>query len=210
MVVSYFPPVEHADRTGLLAVGGDMDPETLLLAYTNGIFPWPYEEGELAWFSPPKRAVLFFKDLHIPRSLEKSLKKQQFKFALNTDFAAVIRNCAALVNRGHQNGTWITSDIIQGYTRLNQLGFAMSFEARLNGELVGGVYGVKIHRYFSGESMFYRVTNGSKFALINAIDELKKQGVTWIDCQVMTPTLKTFGAIEILRDDYLKLLKSAL
>ncbi|RMG45150.1 MAG: leucyl/phenylalanyl-tRNA--protein transferase [Candidatus Dadabacteria bacterium] len=210
MVIKSFPPHELADEYGLLAVGGDCEVDSLLLAYRNGIFPWPVYDDILTWFSPPKRAVLFFKDLHIPRSLKKLRKKNLFTFAIDRNFNEVINQCATSPNRGDQSGTWITKQIIEGYIELHKAGYAHSIECYSEDKLVGGLYGVSIGAMFAGESMFYTEPNASKLALLYLIDYLRNQQVDWIDCQVMTPLLKQFGAIEIPRAEFLTLLNDAI
>lgn len=205
-----FPPVEDADPDGFLGVGGDLNVETLLAAYTHGVFPWPWCEEFPAWFAPPKRGVLFFKDLHVPRSLTKAMKKQQFEVKFNTAFKSVINLCAQSTNRGKDNGTWITQAMIDGYIKLHKAGYAYSVESYQDKKLVGGMYGVRIGDFVSGESMFYAVTNASKVALLTWIETLQQQGIKWLDCQMVTPHMKNFGAVEITRKKFLTLLNQAL
>ncbi|NIR52332.1 leucyl/phenylalanyl-tRNA--protein transferase [candidate division KSB1 bacterium] len=206
-----FPPVEFADESGLLAIGGDLDVDTLELAYRNGIFPWPVIEEPLLWFAPPQRAILEFDELHIPRRLQRSLRKADFTFDVNTDFPDVIRACARTKHRKGQRGTWITEDMVQAYIEFHRRGFAHSFEVvNSQGDLVGGLYGVWIGHYFAGESMFYKESNASKFALIKTVDYLKKRGLSWMDVQVLTPLLVHFGAKEIPRFLFMKKLQRAL
>lgn len=210
-MVIQFPPVDAADKSGLLAVGGDVKVPTLKRAYKSGIFPWPHEGYPLFWFAPPKRAILNFKDFKIPKRLQRDLKKCSFNFTVNRDFEGVIRACAASKTRKGEGGTWITDEIIQGYIRFHQAGFAISFETRNEkGKLVGGLYGVKIGKMFAGESMFFKVTNASKFALIQTVYYLKDQGLKWMDVQVLNPFLESFGVKEIRRTDFMKKLKKAL
>ncbi len=210
MAIIAFPPLETADDDGLLAVGGDLEPESLLLAYRSGIFPWPINEELLTWFAPPVRAVVFLKDLHTSRSLQRELKRNRFEIRVNTAFNQVIARCAEVKNRGDQGSTWITPEILEAYIRLHELGIAHSFEAFSGADLVGGVYGIKISRFFAAESSFYRTTNASKVAMIKMIDWLKLQGITWFDCQAITPFSQSFGAVEITRADYMQLLALAL
>jgi len=209
MVITRFPPVEKADRYGLLALGGDLEIDSLLLAYRSGIFPWPFDEETLAWFAPPRRAVLFLRDFHVSRSLERERKRSKFDFRIDQAFPEVIRRCAEAKNRGVQAGTWITQGIIESYIRLHQAGFAHSIECWLDGQLTGGLYGVSIGAMFAGESMFYRRSNASKLALWFLVEHLRQKKAEWIDCQVMTPLLRSFGAVEIQRDEFMALLLKA-
>ena len=210
MVIQAFPPLSKADKHGLLAIGGDLEVPSLLLAYSQGIFPWPFSDQTLAWFAPPMRALLFADKVHISQSLKKELKRARFEITTDTAFAEVIQACSELKNRGKQQGTWITDEMIEAYLALHEAGFAHSFEAKLDGELVGGLYGVRIGRYFSAESMFYRVPNASKVVLVKTIEHLKASGVDWIDCQVITPATESFGAVEIPRAEFMKLLSKAI
>lgn len=211
MVVKRFPPVNFADEEGLLAVGGDLEVETLLTAYKNGIFPWPLQKEPILWFAPPERAILFYQDLHISKKLKKFLSKKPYTFKVNKNFEAVIYACSTSPNRKNQQGTWITSQMIQAYIDLHQAGYAMSFEAYDHqGILVGGMYGVKIGQMFAGESMFYTQDNASKFALIEAISYLHAQGIDWIDIQMLTPLLESLGACLIKREVFMEMLKKAL
>jgi len=210
-MVTQFPPVETADESGLLAVGGNLDSATLEHAYRNGIFPWPHEGYPLLWFAPPKRAILDFKEFKIPKRLQRDLKKISLTFSVDQDFEGVIRACATSKVRKGQKGTWITKEIIDAYLQFHKKGFVPSFEARNSqGELVGGLYGVMIGKMFAGESMFYKKTNASKFVFIQTVAYLKKKGFRWIDVQVLTPLLKSFGAKEIPRVEFMKKLKGAI
>lgn len=210
MPITAFPPHHHALPSGLLAIGGDLSIESLLLAYTNGIFPWPQEEDDILWFSPPIRTILAFDELHLPRSLRRFLNNSPFNVTINTAFDEVIEGCSELKNREGQTGTWITAGMKQAYCELHRTGFCLSFESWRDGMLVGGMYGVLIGRFFAGESMFYREPNASKVALLSAIRFLSDQGVTWMDCQMATPLVTQLGAKEIEREDYLALLREAL
>lgn len=210
MAISAFPPVSSADEHGLLAIGGDTEPESLLLAYSSGIFPWPLAEGVLAWFAPPRRAILRTEDFHLNRSTKKAIAHVNFELRINSDFEQVIRSCALANNRKGQSGTWITSEIIEGYIALHELGFAHSVECYCENELVGGLYGVSIGGMFAGESMFYRKSNASKYCLMKLIELARREGLTWIDCQVMTPLFESFGATEVHRDDFMQMLATAL
>jgi leucyl/phenylalanyl-tRNA---protein transferase len=211
MVVSEFPPLETADPNGLLAFGGDLDPETLILAYSQGIFPWPYDEGLLAWYAPPQRAVLFLSELHIPRSLRKFARTTEWTTQQDRNLDAVIRECGSPKNRGNQKGTWITKAIRKAYCRLGELELCHSFECYdTTDTLIGGLYGIHMGRMFAGESMFYRQPNASKLAFLRLIDYLTANQVEWIDCQMMTPLFRQFGAREIPRSDFSELLNKAL
>lgn len=210
MVVKKFPPVDSADEYGFLCAGGDLEPESLLLAYRTAIFPWPIADEELiTWFSPPRRALLFLNEAHVSKSLQKEFRRGRFEVRINTRFGDVMAGCADRrkeIQRGAQAGTWITEEMQEAYLRLHLLGHAHSIETFLEDQLVGGLYGVSIGGFFAGESMFYKESNASKVALIALVEHLRARGVPWIDCQVMTPLFKTFGAREVRRADYLKLL----
>ena len=204
-----FPPPDHATPDGLLAVGGDLSSERLLLAYQLGIFPW-YEEGQpILWWSPDPRLVLDLEDLHITTRLRRTLRKGTFKVTFDTAFAEVIRACAEVPRKG-QDGTWITQEMEQAYIGLHQEGYAHSAESWLNGELVGGVYGVSLGRSFFGESMFFRKTDASKVAFATLAQQLKGWGFHMIDAQVTTQHLLTLGAKEIPRRVFLKRLHMSL
>ncbi len=211
MPIVSFPPIKQADENGLLAIGGDLQVESLLLAYKRGIFPWPINEDfPLAWFAPNPRGLIDFKDLHISKSLKKTLRKESFIIKYNTNFEAVIMNCSMITNRKGQSETWITQDIINAYIEMFRQGYAYSVEVYTKGEnekLVGGVYGVCIGRYFSGESMFYRETDASKIALVHLIEKLSSVGVTWLDTQMVTSVVKNLGGKEVTRDEFMQKLK---
>lgn len=210
MTILAFPPLEDADEHGLLAIGGDLEIDSLLLAYRSGIFPWPLDEETLAWFSPEKRTVLFLDQIHISQSLKKAQRRSTFSFALDRNFESVVRHCAEVKNRGKQKGTWITPAIVDAYIDLHRAGFCHSAECYEKEELVGGLYGVSIGAMFAGESMFYRRPNASKLAFVFLCEHLRKHEVKWIDCQVMTPFLSSFGAQEIPRKEFIKLLSHSL
>lgn len=204
-----FPDVELADETGLLAVGGELSVQMLLAAYSSGIFPWPIEEfSEIPWFAPAQRAVLFFKDLSISRSMRKLSRNHPYELRFNSAFIEVVRGCAA--KRASQSGTWITEEIIKGYSALHAHGFALSVECFAEDKLVGGLYGVSIGGFFAGESMFHLSSNTSKLCLLYLIEHLAGQGVEWIDCQQSTPLLDSFGARCVPRTEFMKLLAVAL
>jgi len=211
MTILEFPPVEEADDDGLLAIGGDLDVGSLLLAYSHGIFPWPSGESKiLPWFAPPNRAILRTSAFHLSRSLAKDLRKGGFTFTIDARFSDVILACAKSKNRPGQRGTWINRSMISAYTTLHEAGHAHSVECLQNGELVGGLYGVSIGQLFTGESMFHIVPNASKLALHHLIEHVAARGATWIDCQVPTPHLQSLGAETIPRNDFMLLLKRAI
>ena len=206
MTISEFPPVSDADEDGLLAFGGDLEVESLLLAYRSGIFPWPIDKNVLAWFSPPQRAVLFIDEFHISHSLKKDARKPAWRYSMNDHFEEVIELCAKAKNRKKQRGTWITPQMITAYKELFQAGYAFSAECHYNGVLAGGIYGTSIDGNYAGESMFYNQDNASKLALSFLIEQLKSIGVLWIDFQVLNPFTESLGAREIQRSEFLKLL----
>lgn len=210
MAIVAFPPVEEADEHGLLALGGDLELESLLLAYTQGIFPWPIsDEYPLAWFSPDPRGILAFDKLHLSKSFRKFLKKNPYEIRFNTNFEAVIMNCAR-VKRSDQSSTWITQDIINAYVEMFKHGFAYSCETYLDNKLVGGVYGVCINRFYSGESMFHLEDNASKVALVSLMYMLQQRDIKWLDTQMVTPVVQSLGGVEIPRETYIKMLKVSL
>jgi leucyl/phenylalanyl-tRNA--protein transferase len=200
--VRRFPDPRSATRDGLVAVGGDLHPETLQLAYRQGIFPWPAPGLPLLWFSPPERGVLDFADLHVPRSLSRASRQTTFRLTVDGDFSAVIRACAAMPRPG-QDGTWISADIIAAYERLHRLGMAHSAEAWDGDRLVGGIYGVDVDGAFAAESMFYREPNASKLALLHLVSHLASRGLDWLDIQVLTPHMARLGAQAVARDGFL-------
>lgn len=204
-----FPPVEEAEDWGGLALGGDLSPERLVLAYASGIFPW-YEEGQpIIWHAPNPRFVLFPDKLKVSRSMRPVLNQSRFAITYDQDFYAVIRQCQQHKRRG-QRGTWITEDMIEAYTRLHRLGLAHSVEAWQEEQLVGGLYGVSLGSIFFGESMFSQVSNASKAAFITLVQELRTLGFTLIDCQVYTDHLKSLGAEDVARSIYMRLLEEGL
>ena len=199
-----FPPLHEADEEGLLLIGGKVTPARVLEAYRKGIFPW-YNEDEIPlWWSPEPRFVLFPAELHISRSMKKLLAKPVFSFRMNAAFEQVIMACASVPRNGQQ-GTWITSEMKDVYTRLHLAGHAHSAETWYNGELVGGVYGVVIGQVFFGESMFSKKSNASKFAFIKLV---QLNGVALIDCQVYTPHVEHLGARLLPRNEFVRLLNT--
>ena len=202
--LSRFPDPRYAPGD-IVAVGGDLHVETLREAYRKGIFPWPHEGMPLPWFSPRKRTVIFFDELHVSRSLRKEWKRDTFDFTIDANLGAVIRACASSP-RPDQVGTWISPQLVQAYTRFPE---AHSLEVWQEGSCVGGLYGVDAGGVFTGESMFHLVPNASKIALLKMIEYLREAGCTWIDCQVMTPHMEALGAREIPRTQFLDLLAEA-
>ncbi|HKS24510.1 MAG TPA: leucyl/phenylalanyl-tRNA--protein transferase [Thermoanaerobaculia bacterium] len=201
---SRFPDPRHA-RGDIVAVGEDFSVETLRDAYRHGIFPWPHERLPLPWFSPRRRTVIFFEELHVGRTLRKAMARNEFTFTIDRDFPSVIRACAN-TPRPEQDGTWIDARIIAAYTRFHAAGDVHSVEVWRGAELAGGLYGVDADGLFTGESMFYRASDASKLALLFLIEHLRARGATWIDCQVMTPHMEALGAREIARSKFLDLL----
>jgi len=202
-----FPPVESALRhpAGLLAAGADLSPQRLIDAYRLGIFPW-FSAGEpILWWSPDPRMVLFPGEVKISRSLAKRLRRREFEARLDTAFAEVMRACAA--PRQGADGTWITPQMQQAYLRLHELGWAHSVETWVEGELVGGLYGVAIGRAFYGESMFARTSDASKVALAHLARHLESRGFGMIDCQMSTAHLESLGAREIPRREFVAALR---
>jgi leucyl/phenylalanyl-tRNA--protein transferase len=197
-----FPPAEGASREGVVAVGGDFTPERLLLAYSQGIFPWPTEGMPLLWFSPDPRFVLRPREVHVGRSLGKVLRRDGFEVRFDTAFEAVIRACG-LAPRPGQDGTWIQEDLIEGYLELHRLGYAHSVEAWRDGDLVGGLYGVSLGSCFFGESMFAAAPDASKVAFVTLLAHLERWGIGLVDCQVKTAHLARFGGREVSRRDFL-------
>lgn len=201
-----FPQVDKAlkEPNGLLAAGGDLSVERLLTAYSHGIFPWYSHEEPILWWSPDPRTVFFIDSFKIRKSVKKALRSEKFSVTLNHNFASVIENCAQCRGDGH--GTWITPEMKRAYLDLHQLNKAHSMEVWSNDELIGGIYGVAIGHVFCGESMFSRVSNGSKIALTCLAHFLKKSHFKLIDCQVENPHLSSLGASNISREIYLEIL----
>jgi len=200
-----FPPVHLAEPDGLLAIGGDLSTERLLLAYRNGIFPW-YEGEHILWWCPDPRFVLVPSELKVSKSMQQLLRRKAFEFTVNKAFPEVINSCKTISRRG-QEGTWITDEIKEAYTRLHYQGYAHSAEVWQNGELVGGLYGVRLGKMFFGESMFSKVSNASKYAFISYVQQLITEGVQLIDCQVYTEHLESLGAKMMHREKFIRELK---
>jgi leucyl/phenylalanyl-tRNA--protein transferase len=206
MPVTAFPDPRTANEYGVVAVGGDLHPDTLLLAYRQGIFPWPHDGYPLLWFSPPERGVLEFADLHVPRSLARARKQTTLRFSIDAAFPTVIRACAGTPRPG-QDGTWITPQIVAAYTRLHRMGIAHSAEAWNGEHLVAGVYGLDVDGAFAAESMFYREPNASKLVLLHLIEHLRAHGLDWLDVQVLTPHVARLGGKAIDREVFLEKLR---
>jgi leucyl/phenylalanyl-tRNA--protein transferase len=205
-----FPDPGKADAEGLIAYGGDLNPQRVLAAYAQGIFPWPYDDrAPLLWFSPDPRMVLLPSDLHVSKSLHKTLNRQLFDMRFDTAFADVIRQCAT-IQRPEQQGTWITEDMIRVYIQLHEMGFAHSVESWSEGKLVGGLYGVSLGAAFFGESMFTQRPNASKVAFVHLVRRLQAWDFQVVDCQIYTTHLARFGATPWPRTRFLKALAQAL
>ncbi|QBY05960.1 leucyl/phenylalanyl-tRNA--protein transferase [Thalassotalea sp. HSM 43] len=205
-----FPPTEFAltDPNGLLAVGGDLSPERLVVAYQNGIFPWYSEHDPILWWSPNPRAIIKTDAVKINRSLAKFIRKCDYQVTVNHAFEEVIDFCADAPFR--DDDTWILPEMLEAYVRLHHQGHAHSVEVWQHGELIGGLYGVAVNGFFSGESMFYRKDNASKIALIALANKLRSIGVGLIDCQIQNPFLQSMGAVEISRERFMQMKHSAL
>ena len=201
----FFPDVSEADKHGILAVGGDLSPERLMLAYRSGIFPWFDRDEPILWWSPKERMVLFPDELKVSKSMRSILRKGLFTVTFNKDFRGVISNCST-VSRNGQQGTWISEEMIEAYVKLHELGYAKSVEVWQNNELVGGLYGIDLGDVFCGESMFSKVSNTSKVAFITLVENLKIRKYKLIDCQVHNDHLESLGAREIERADFMEVL----
>jgi len=201
----YFPSIEAANVEGLLAVGGDLSPERLMLAYKSGIFPWFNEDSLILWWSPDPRMVLYPERIKVSKSMRKILKYNQFSLTKNCCFEAVIDQCA-LAKREGQEGTWITDEMKDAYLKLHEMGYAKSYEVWQDGKMVGGLYGIDLGHIFCGESMFSTVSNASKFAFIQLAEELHQKKYSLIDCQLYTKHLASLGAEEIPRTEFIKIL----
>jgi leucyl/phenylalanyl-tRNA--protein transferase len=204
-----FPDPRTADHDGLLAAGGDLSVESLVTAYSHGIFPWFDQDSPILWWSPDPRLILFPEKFNISASLKQRIRSGTYTVEIDNDFEGVIRQCAS-VKRIGQVGTWITEDMIQAYINLHLAGVAHSFETYHKGELVGGLYGVSLGSAFFGESMFYQMRDASKVALYCLVDWAIRHGFQFIDAQQSTSHLKSLGAKEIAREEFLRLLKNAL
>lgn len=204
-----FPPADNANAEGLLAVGGDLSPERLLLAYRSGIFPWFNKDSLILWWSPDPRMVLFPQKIKISKSMRQIMSGTRFTLTRNRCFKEVMEACAEITRKG-QEGTWITKSMKEAYLRLHELGFARSYEVWEDKELVGGLYGIDLGHVFCGESMFSKATNASKFAFIQLARDLEEKNYKLIDCQLYTKHLESLGAEEIPRKEFLKLLQNSI
>ncbi len=204
----YFPPVSEASPEGILAVGGDLSTDRLLLAYRNGIFPWFDDDEPILWWSPPQRMVVNPNAYKVAKSLRKIINRAVFSVTFNTAFEQVITHCQTIKRKG-QKGTWITPTMLEAYLKLHELGHAQSVEVWQDQQLVGGLYGVDLGKVFCGESMFSKVPNASKVAFVSLIQKLKDENYMLLDCQVHNDHLEKLGAFEISRTNYLKILKSS-
>lgn len=207
MALIQFPHPRTASPDGIVAIGGDLDPDSIMAAYRQGIFPWPVEKLPLLWFSPPQRGVLEFAELRIPHSLARARRRSTLRCTVDEAFPLVIRACADTPRPG-QRGTWITAAVVMAYVRLHHMGVAHSVEAWDGNRLVGGIYGVDVDGAFAAESMFYRQPNASKLALLHLLDHLKGRGLDWIDIQTLTPHMARLGAKTIDRDEFLAKLEA--
>lgn len=202
-----FPPLDKADDSGLLAAGGDLSPTTLLCAYRLGIFPWYSHDQPILWWSPNPRCVLYINDLHISRSLAKTIRQQRYSTSFDRCFDSVINACSKPDPAKNRISSWITNEMRQAYLHLHVLGYAHSVEVWNNQQLVGGLYGIQIGRCFFGESMFSRENNVSKIALVELCRYLDAHDINMVDCQLPTPHLFSLGAKEISRKKYIQQLK---
>lgn len=208
---SIFPPVEEADESGLLCWGGHLAPDVVLEAYRNGIFPWPHRGFPLLWFAPPERAVLCFDEFRVNARLKRDLRKQNFRITFDAAFPQVIAACAGerFVEGELEEGTWITPDITDCYSKLHARGWVHSVEAWLGDELMGGLYGILIGSHFCGESMFHRFPNASKACVVALVERLSARGASWLDIETMTPHFERMGAREIPRAEFTKWMHEA-
>lgn len=204
-----FPHPSLADYNGILAVGGDLSPQRLILAYENGIFPWYNEDDPIIWWSPPERMVLDPAELKVSKSMKKAIKDERFEFRVDSAFEQTIKACSSTPRPGQQ-GTWLNQEMIDAYVNLHDDGYAHSFESWRDGKLVGGLYGLSLGKVFFGESMFSHESEASKLALYQLCEFSIKQDFHFIDCQVYTDHLSSLGAKLISRNDYLERLKQAL
>jgi leucyl/phenylalanyl-tRNA---protein transferase len=191
---------------GIVDMSDDLRVERLVEAYSFGIFPWPHEDLPTLWYSPEERGILDFADFHVPRSLEKFMRKSEFTYSFDQAFEAVIEECALLPRKG-QSGTWITQKLLRAYRDFHSAGYAHSIEVWRGEDLVGGLYGVYVGGVFCGESMFHTEANVSKLALVKLVQFLKGQGQTWMDIQMVTPLLEQFGGKYVSREEFLQRLE---
>lgn len=203
-----FPNPELSEEDGLLAVGGDLSVDRLLVAYSNGIFPWYNKDEPILWWCPKPRFILKPEDIRISKSMKKIIKKGEFVVTFDNDFEGVISNCKSM--RENEEGTWITDEMMQAYINMHNEGYALSVETYFDGELVGGLYGVIIGKCYFGESMFSKVSNASKIALITLAQRLKELDFEFIDCQVYTPHLESMGAKMVEWDEFKSMINNGL
>jgi leucyl/phenylalanyl-tRNA---protein transferase len=205
----FFPAPTATTPEGLLCVGGRLSPDWLLDAYSHGIFPWPmWDDDPIAWWSPDPRAIIELDGLHVSRRLDRTIRSGKFRVTFDQDFASVIRGCATAGDR--TDNTWLTPNMIKAYTRMHQLGHAHSVEVWCDHQLVGGTYGIAIGGLFAAESMFHRVRDASKIALVYLVERLKARGFDLLDVQQWTPHTGRMGAVEIPRAEYLRRLSRAI
>lgn len=204
-----FPPAELAGPEGLLAVGGDLSPERLLLAYKTGIFPWYADDDPILWWSPDPRLVLYLNELKISRSLARTLRRGKFQVTFDTDFRSVIEACANIRGKNRE-GTWITDEMLEAYVQLHEMGYAHSVETRHENKLVGGLYGISLGRAFFGESMFSTMSDASKIAMVHLRDFLQTKHFDFIDCQLPTDHLMRLGARKVDRDQFIRQLNHSM
>lgn len=203
-----FPDPSYAEEEGILAIGGDLSVDRLILAYANGIFPWPRKNAPLLWWSPDPRLVLFPLDYKPSKSLRQLIRSGKYEVSFDKDFPSVIKACAT-IPRSEQEGTWITRDMLKAYLRLHREGFAHSVETWFEGKLVGGLYGVSLGKVFFGESMFYEIRDASKFAFYHLVQILKSWDFELIDAQQDTPHMRSLGATLISRSEFMEILEKA-
>ncbi|MGA1932498.1 leucyl/phenylalanyl-tRNA--protein transferase [Arcobacter sp. YIC-464] len=203
-----FPDPLYANDEGLIAYGGDLNPNRIITAYTKGIFPWYNKNDPILWWSPNPRMVLSLDDFKVSKSLTKTINKNIYEIKFDTNFEQTIIECANA--RKHKEGTWILDEVIEAYIKIHEMGFAHSFEAYENGQLVGGGYGINIGNIFCGESMFAKKSDASKVALFYLVERLKQKGFKYIDCQVPSSHLASLGAKNILRKDFLSLIENSI
>ena len=202
----WFPDVEESTEEGIVAMGGDLSAERLILAYSKGIFPWySSDKSPILWWSPDPRFVLFPENLIVSKSMRPYFNQNKFKVTWDQNFEDVIKNCQK-IDREDQPGTWITSKMLAAYIQLHKMGYAHSVEVWLDNELVGGLYGISLGKVFFGESMFAKVSNASKFGFISLVNQLKQKGFLLIDCQQETKHLESLGANAIKRKDFIDIL----
>lgn len=202
-----FPSADRADADGLLAVGGNLEPETLMAAYSQGIFPWFSEGQSILWWTPDPRMVLFPSEFYCSKRLARRLRQSQYRISWDESFVQVINACAS-VSRSGENGTWLVPEMIKAYEHLHRLGFAHSVEVWQQNELIGGVYGVVHQGVFFAESMFSAVRDGSKMALANLVEKAKAKQWKLIDCQFYTSHLESLGGREIPRSEFMRILQA--